>query len=63
LLLAAGDCDLFIKDKEFKTPRDYCQKVMFLAKYLRKGEANFVRVALHKRGALRVIGGLRANDR
>lgn len=44
LLLQSGECNLFIKDKEFKSPRDYCQKILFLSKYLRKGETNFMRV-------------------
>jgi hypothetical protein len=46
LLLQSGMCNLFVKDKEFKTGRDYCQKILFLSKYLRKGESNYLKTAI-----------------
>ena len=47
LLLQSGDCNLFIKDRDFRSARDYCQKVLFLSKYLRKGETNFMRQTVY----------------
>ena len=52
LLLSSEDCNLFIKDKEFKSAKDYCNKVLFLSKYIRKGENNYVRQYLHEKGLL-----------
>ena len=46
LLLQSGDCNLLLKDKDYRTARDYCQKVLFLSKYLRKGESNQLRHAI-----------------
>jgi ankyrin repeat protein len=42
LLLQSGTCNLLLKDHDFKSPRDYCQKILFLSKYLRKGENNYM---------------------
>ena len=50
--MSSEDCNLFIKDKEFKSAKDYCNKVLFLSKYIRKGENNYVRQYLHERGLL-----------
>ncbi|CDW85630.1 leucine rich repeat protein [Stylonychia lemnae] len=48
LLLQSGDCNLFLKDRDFKTARDYCLLKQFLNKYLRKGESNIIRNIVQK---------------
>jgi len=50
LLLSSGMVNLLKKDRDFRSAKDYCQKVLFLFKYLRKGELNFVDLATDKAG-------------
>ncbi len=54
LLLTSRMVNILQKDKEFRTARDYCQKVLFLYKYLKRGEIVYLRVKL-KEGHVKQI--------
>ena len=38
LLIDSHGCDPLARDKDFKKPRDYCQRLLFMQKMLRKAE-------------------------
>jgi ankyrin repeat protein len=38
MLLDSEGCDPLARDKDFKKPRDYCQRLLFMQKMLRKAE-------------------------
>ena len=37
-LIATGRCDSLLRDKDFKRPRDHCQRLIFMQKILRRAE-------------------------
>lgn len=38
MLLESESCDPLLRDKDFKKPRDYCQRLLFMQKLIRRAE-------------------------
>lgn len=49
LLFSSNEANPLLKDADFKSARDYCKTQLWISKYIKKGENNFISEIISKK--------------